>query len=105
VKHTPFEDYKTQALHEDFTQMLAHPTQLRWSPFDLKLGDGKDFVDGLKTISGGGNPSTKSGLAIHIYVATKDMHRRAFYNSDGDMLIGMCFSRLGDSQRKIFTWT
>lgn len=46
------------------------PTQLAWKPFPLP--DSKvekkqvDFVDGLKTIAGCGEPGLGEGLAIHV---------------------------------------
>ncbi|THU86654.1 homogentisate 1,2-dioxygenase [Dendrothele bispora CBS 962.96] len=64
------------------------PTQLAWHPLDLP-DDSKqvDFIDGLKTMAGNGDPTLREGLAIHIYVANKSMDKRAFVDSDGDMLI------------------
>lgn len=65
------------------------PSQLRWSPFDLPSDSEKvNFVEGLKTVAGAGEPSCRTGLAVHIYAANTDMNQTAFYNSDGDMLIG-----------------
>lgn len=46
-----------------------------------------DFVDGLKTIAGNGDPTLREGLAIHMYLANTSMERKAFCNNDGDMLI------------------
>lgn len=46
-----------------------------------------DFVDGLKTIAGSGDPTLREGLATHVYCANKSMDNRAFVNSDGDFLI------------------
>ncbi|KAJ7163880.1 homogentisate 1,2-dioxygenase [Mycena crocata] len=64
------------------------PTQLAWHPFDLPPDSAKvDFVDGLKTIAGNGDPTLKEGLAIHIYTANTSMENKAFCNNDGDMLI------------------
>ncbi|POR33568.1 Homogentisate 1,2-dioxygenase [Tolypocladium paradoxum] len=54
-------------------------------PFDVI--DGTDFVAGLRTIAGSGDPSLREGLATHIFTATKSMEKRAFVNSDGDFLI------------------
>ena len=45
------------------------------------------FIHGLHTLAGAGDPSTKNGLAIHIYNANVNMDNVAFYNSDGDFLI------------------
>ncbi|PPQ72342.1 hypothetical protein CVT26_007313 [Gymnopilus dilepis] len=64
------------------------PTQLAWRPFDIPENSQKvDFVDGIKTIAGNGDPSLREGLAIHIYLANTSMDKKAFVNSDGDMLI------------------
>nr|GAT52499.1 predicted protein [Mycena chlorophos] len=64
------------------------PTQLAWHPFALPADDTKvDFVDGLKTLAGNGDPTLREGLAVHIYTANTSMGNRAFCNNDGDMLI------------------
>lgn len=61
---------------------------MRWRPFDLPKTQDVDFVEGLHTICGAGDPKMKSGLAIHIYSFSISMENRAFYNADGDLLIG-----------------
>ncbi|KAF8181308.1 homogentisate 1,2-dioxygenase [Pholiota molesta] len=64
------------------------PTQLAWHPFSLPSDNEKvDFVDGLKTIAGNGDPTLHEGLAIHMYLANASMDKKAFCNTDGDMLI------------------
>lgn len=69
--------------------LLITPTQIRWSPFDLPGSNEKvNFVQGLKSLAGAGDPACRSGLAVHIYTANMDMGKAAFYNSDGDFLIG-----------------
>lgn len=59
---------------------------MRWNPFDLPTTK-TDFVDGLYTVCGSGDPRTKLGLAIHIYSCNSSMENRAISNSDGDFLI------------------
>ena len=44
---------------------------------------------GLATLCGAGDVRSRHGLAIHIYSCNVSMHHRAFYNSDGDFLIGL----------------
>lgn len=61
---------------------------MRWNPFDIPKNKKVDFVEGLNTICGAGDPKLKQGLAIHIYACNSSMSNRAFYNSDGDFLIG-----------------
>ncbi|KAM7207255.1 homogentisate-dioxygenase [Naviculisporaceae sp. PSN 640] len=66
------------------------PNQLRWDPFQLTTSAEKkiDFVQGLKLISGAGDPTLKQGLGIYIYTANVSMSEtEAFYSADGDLLI------------------
>ncbi|KAJ5718467.1 homogentisate 1-2-dioxygenase [Penicillium malachiteum] len=63
------------------------PTQLAWHPFDIPESGDVDFVSGLKTIAGSGDPTLREGLATHVYVANANMTKKAFVNSDGEFLI------------------
>lgn len=74
--------------HNDSAPPLAIPNQLRWSPFDVPTVP-TDFVEGLATVCGAGDPAMRSGMAVHVYCANRDMQRRAMQNADGDMLVGM----------------
>ena len=68
--------------------MHVSPTQLAWHPFELPPDNEQvDFVQGLKTIAGNGDPTLHEGLAVHMYLANTSMERKAFCNTDGDMLI------------------
>ncbi|KAF2157474.1 Homogentisate 1,2-dioxygenase [Myriangium duriaei CBS 260.36] len=68
--------------------------QAEWAPFPLpKDGDKIDFVDGLHTLGGSGDPNLREGIALYIYTINADMENRAFCNTDGDFLI--C-GQLGD---------
>jgi homogentisate 1,2-dioxygenase len=49
--------------------------------------DKVDFADGLKKITGNGDPTLREGLAIHMYLANTSMEKKAFCNNDGNMLI------------------
>ncbi|KAL0776417.1 hypothetical protein CaCOL14_007704 [Colletotrichum acutatum] len=64
------------------------PGGLCWRAFSLPKTDGPaiDFVQGLKTIVGNGDSTTKDGLAVHVYAANSSMKKRAFCSNDGDML-------------------
>jgi homogentisate 1,2-dioxygenase len=64
------------------------PEQAEWSPF-LFPGDDEsiDFVDGLHTLAGSGDPNIKEGIALYIYVINANMKSRAFCNADGDFLL------------------
>ncbi|KAH0364096.1 homogentisate 1,2-dioxygenase-like protein, partial [Aureobasidium melanogenum] len=62
------------------------PTQLAWLPFDVPETK-HDFVDGLCSIAGSGDPTLREGLATHVFTANVSMENKAFVNSDGDFLI------------------
>lgn len=87
--HQPFEAYYgAKFFTSDWNEAHPNPSQFRWNPFDLPNEGAKiDFVDGLSTICGAGDPKTRNGLAIHVYTFNSSMENRAFYNSDGDLLI------------------
>lgn len=63
---------------------------MRWKPFDIPgaYKESVTFVEGLHTVCGAGDTRTRHGLAIHIYLCNVSMVDSAFYNSDGDFLIG-----------------
>lgn len=63
------------------------PTQLAWTPMDIQETGSVDFVDGIQSIAGSGEPSLREGLATHVYTANASMKKRAFVNADGDFLI------------------
>lgn len=72
----------------NWNEVFPNPSQLRWSPFELPSESRKtDFIDGMSTICGAGDPRTRHGIAVHVYVCNESMDDRAFYNSDGDFLI------------------
>ncbi|KAK0470187.1 homogentisate 1,2-dioxygenase [Desarmillaria tabescens] len=52
------------------------PTQLNWSPPSLpSSSDEVDFIAGLKTIGGNGEPTSREGLALHFYSANATPHQ------------------------------
>jgi len=70
------------------------PLGYTWGPLKQKSGvtstsgdQHVTFVQGLKTIGGHGDATLKEGLAVHQYAFNTDMHRQAFVNHDGDMLL------------------
>jgi len=86
VMHAPYKKIVSHLLRGDFSKETVTPNQLRWLPTDMP-NDSVDFLDGLVTYAGNGDPSMKNGLAIHMYAANKSMGDKSFQNSDGDMLI------------------
>ena len=73
-------------LTADFS--VVDPQPRRWSPLPLaSASDTVDFVDGLQTICGAGDPQLKDGVAIHMYACNAHMRDRAFCNADGELLV------------------
>ncbi len=60
--------------------------QLRWEPLDIADTD-HDFVDGLHTITACGGVAEQTGMAAHVYTATRSMTDRIFVCMDGELLI------------------
>jgi homogentisate 1,2-dioxygenase len=59
---------------------------LRWSPIPLP-GERLSFIEGMHTITTGGDAGSHAGMAAHVYLATRSMQDECFYNADGEMLI------------------
>ncbi|KAF6842130.1 homogentisate 1,2-dioxygenase [Colletotrichum plurivorum] len=72
------------------------PGALCWRAFPVPSADDPhvDFVQGLKTIVGNGDSTTKEGMAVHVYTANTPMKNRAFCSNDGDMLFVPQLGRL-----------
>ena len=89
VVHEPFKKKLYPNIERSYLNSAATPNQLRWKPFDIPKSKDRqqDFVDGLVSIAGAGDPALKVGLAIYVYTANTSMKDRCFCNSDGDFLI------------------
>ena len=68
-----------------FTEVETPPHRLRWNPFPLPTKP-TDFIDGLATLAGSGDPASQTGIAAHIYRANRSMTDRYFSNADGELL-------------------
>ena len=84
--HLPIERMEARRIVSDFSRAPTPPDQLRWNPLPLPSTP-TDFIDGIVTMAGNGDPHAQSGAAIHLYAANRSMQRRVFYNADGEMLI------------------
>ena len=85
VVHQPFTRIDSGLIRgTPFDNQVVTPNQLRWNALPIPEAP-TDFVDGLVTMMGGGDASTGTGLAIHIYTANISMNDRLFYNSDGEL--------------------
>ncbi|KAI6170319.1 Homogentisate 1,2-dioxygenase [Aphelenchoides besseyi] len=89
VHHEPFVETKTpESLASRFDSFPPTPNQFRWTP--LPMFDEKehvDFVQGLTTFCGAGDPTVRNGIAIHMFRCNTIMKDKCFYNADGDFLI------------------
>jgi homogentisate 1,2-dioxygenase len=87
VTHRPYEEIPQRMIRSGpFVEVATTPNQLRWDP--LPIPDQKtDFVDGMVTLGGNGDPAMQLGLAIHLYAANQSMEDRFFYTADGELLI------------------
>ncbi|KAJ0174742.1 hypothetical protein K1T71_009850 [Dendrolimus kikuchii] len=89
VIHKPFKKFvASKYLTHDWNEQEPDPNQSRWLPFDIPPTDiPVDFVAGLHTVCGAGDPRSRHGIVIHVYLCNTSMDNSAFYNSDGDLLI------------------
>jgi homogentisate 1,2-dioxygenase len=87
VVHAPFERIDNGTLlTPPFTDVPVEPDRLYWPPRPAPA-TGTDFVSGLWTLGGNGNPAERRGMAIHLYTADTSMTDRLFSNADGELLI------------------
>jgi homogentisate 1,2-dioxygenase len=87
ANHPPFRPHPQGLVRSGpFDEAPPTPNRLRWSPHPLE-SEPADFVDGLATYAGSGDPAAQSGVAVHLYAANRSMERRAFFNADGELLI------------------
>lgn len=68
-----------------FGEVEATPNRLRWNPFPLPAKP-TDFLDGLMTLAGSGDPAAQAGIAVHLYAANRSMKDRYMSNADGEMM-------------------
>jgi homogentisate 1,2-dioxygenase len=88
ASHRPYQPYAGGALMRSgpFDEAPPSPNRLRWDPLPIPEAP-TDFVDGLVTFAGNGDPAVTAGMAIHLYAANRTMQDRVFYDADGELLI------------------
>ncbi len=91
--HLPFKRIDNGILSSDFLTTETPPNQLRWDPLPIPAAP-TDFVEGLVTFAGNGDPYAQSGCAIHLYACNRAMVDRYFYSADGELLIVLQQGRL-----------
>jgi homogentisate 1,2-dioxygenase len=84
--HAPFRRIDNGLLRSGpFNEVESPPNRLRWDPFPI-LEAPADFLDGLITLAGSGEPAALAGIAVHIYRATRSMSARCFVDCDGELM-------------------
>ena len=86
--HARFEPIDARRIVSEFGAVAPPPDPLRWDPLPLPApAVPTDFIDGLFTLAGHGDPNTQAGAAVHLYAANRSMQRRFFFDADGELLI------------------
>ena len=84
--HGPYRRLKDALLRSGpFDEVETPPNRLRWDPFPLPSRP-TDFLQGLITIAGSGEPAAQAGVAVHLYRANRSMKDRCFWNADGELM-------------------
>jgi homogentisate 1,2-dioxygenase len=86
VLHNPFRQIENNLFISKFDKIATTPNQLRWNPLPMPQAQA-DFIDGIVTIAGCGDPFSQTGIGVHIFACNADMKDRFFYNADGEMLV------------------
>jgi len=86
--HPPFVPYEGAPRLQTgpFDPATLSPNRLRWDALPAPA-PGTDFVDGLVTYAGNGDPLLGVGMAAHLYAANAAMTDKLFSTSDGELLI------------------
>jgi homogentisate 1,2-dioxygenase len=95
VTHKPYEELPMGLMRSGpFNEVPTTPNQLRWDPLPMPEKP-TDFLEGMVTLGGNGDPATQTGIAVHLYTANASMRDRFFVNADGEMLIVPQFGAIG----------
>ena len=95
VTHRPFAEIRQQLIRSGpFTEAPTSPNQLRWDPLPIPERE-TDFLNGIVTLAGTGDPAMQTGVAIHLYAANASMQDRFFSCADGELLIVPQLGALG----------
>ena len=62
------------------------PAPMRWDPWPLPAA-ATSFIEGMTTITAAGDAAAQSGMAAHVFVATRSMVDEYLYDADGELLI------------------
>ncbi|WP_431470273.1 homogentisate 1,2-dioxygenase [Sphingosinithalassobacter sp. LHW66-3] len=86
AEHPPYTRYEgAQRFAPGTVDGPVAPNRLRWSPLEGPSAP-TDLIDGMTTMLANRDPADLEGVAVHLYAANKDMDRRVFVDSDGELL-------------------
>jgi len=84
--HAPYKRVANGLLRSGpFDEAETPPDRLRWDPLPIPAKP-VDFIDGLFSIAGSGDPASQSGIAVHVYCANRSMKDRYFHDADGELM-------------------
>ena len=88
ASHPPFTPYAGAAHLRTgpFADTPPDPNRQRFDPLPYP-DTPTDWLDGLVTYGGNGDPEKDHGVGIHLYAATADMRGKVFFCADGELLI------------------
>jgi homogentisate 1,2-dioxygenase len=86
--HGPFRRTDPRRWTSDFRPGETPPEPMRWDPLPDPSAP-TDFVQGLITMAGTGDPAVQSGCGIHLYAINQSMTDRVLYDADGELLIAL----------------
>jgi homogentisate 1,2-dioxygenase len=84
--HPAFKRIDDGSIAGAFGDVETPPNRMRWDPLPLPERP-TDWVEGLATWAGTGDPALQAGVAVHLYAASRSMGPRVFQCSDGELLI------------------
>ncbi|SDP23017.1 homogentisate 1,2-dioxygenase [Nakamurella panacisegetis] len=66
---------------------------LRWDPMPIPA-EPRSLLDGMCTVTSGGDVGTHTGFANHVYLINRSMRSEYLYNADGEMLFVLQYGEL-----------
>jgi len=88
----PYEPHPHPTFTGRFEQGVVTPEVMRFKPFPVPDAP-TDFIAGMSTFAGAGDPNLKRGMAVHVFAANAEMEG-AFVDLDGDLLIAPSLGHL-----------
>ena len=88
AQQSAFRQVDARNWSSDFASAEMPPEPMRWDPLPEPAGP-TDFVQGLVTMAGMGDPATQTGCGVHVYAINRSMTDRVVYDADGELLVAL----------------